>query len=368
MTERQSLPGKAAAGIGCRRRKTIGKIVSLVAFLLLLNAGLCLALEPYKSSSLEMWESFHAQETLDTVYTGTSQCLLGIDPDVLDEARGTHSYNMATNMQSLANSKEAIASAIREYGIRHAVLVVDHELLNTRRNDNGRADQSFWHGKAAAEASVSARIADDLTFMTSRTFFGTPSSITYLMPWVYNRTSNVSLTLQEKKAGRILDETGHRTGKGFQPSAEELSQDVEFISWEEADEWDQVAVSLQDLSISEENLQELRSIRDLCSRENVKLTVIVVPYPNWLSIYRKDDYLAADRQLRSLFEEAGDAFYDFNLILPDYYDASGNGNYSDVGHMNQKGAERFSAFLADFLTACEDGEDVDSWFRGLSES
>ncbi len=340
-----------------------GKCLALVILLLLLNAGLCLVLEPYKSSSLEMWENFHAQETLDTVYTGTSQCLLGIDPSILDAARGTHSYNMATNMQSLSNSREAIASAIREYGIQHAVLVVDHELLNTKRSENGRADQSFWHGKAIAESTVTARLADDLTFMTSRTFFGTPSSLTYLMPWVYNRTLDVKLTLQEKRAGRILDTSGHRTQQGFQPSSQELSQDIEFISWEEADEWDQVAVSLQDLCISEENLQELRSIRDLCSKENVQLTVIIVPYPNWLSIYRKEDYLAVDAKMQALFAEAGYEFYDFNRILPEYYDASGNEYYSDVGHMNRKGAEKFSTFLADFLAASESGEDVTGWFR-----
>lgn len=343
----------------------MGKLLLLAALLVLLNTALCLVLEPYKSSSLEMWEGFHAQESLDTVYTGTSQCLLGIDPAILDAACSTRSYNMATNMQSLANSKEAIASAIREYGIHHAVLVVDHELLNTSRSENGRADQSFWHGKAVAESSVTMRIADDLRFMTSRTFFGTPSSITYLMPWVYNRTSNVKLTLQEKRAGRILDTSGHRTKKGFQPSTQELGQDADFISWEEADEWDQVAVSLQDLQISEENLRELRGIRDLCSSENVELTVIIVPYPNWLSIYRKEEYLSADARLKELFAEADDEFYDFNLILPDYYDASGNEYYSDVGHMNQKGAERFSAFLAKFLTARDQGEDVGSWFRPL---
>lgn len=348
-----------------KRRKTVGKLLLLAALLVLLNTALCLVLEPYKSSSLEMWEGFHAQESLDTVYTGTSQCLLGIDPAILDAACSTRSYNMATNMQSLANSKEAIASAIREYGIQHAVLVVDHELLNTSRSENGRADQSFWHGKAVAESSVTMRIADDLRFMTSRTFFGTPSSITYLMPWVYNRTSNVKLTLQEKRAGRILDTSGHRTKKGFQPSTQELGQDADFISWEEADEWDQVAVSLQDLQISEENLRELRGIRDLCSSENVELTVIIVPYPNWLSIYRKEEYLSADARLKELFAEADDEFYDFNLILPDYYDASGNEYYSDVGHMNQKGAERFSAFLAKFLTARDQGEDVGSWFRPL---
>lgn len=343
----------------------MGKLLLLAALLVLLNTALCLVLEPYKSSSLEMWEGFHAQESLDTVYTGTSQCLLGIDPAILDAACSTRSYNMATNMQSLANSKEAIASAIREYGIQHAVLVVDHELLNTSRSENGRADQSFWHGKAVAESSVTMRIADDLRFMTSRAFFGTPSSITYLMPWVYNRTSNVKLTLQEKRAGRILDTSGHRTKKGFQPSTQELGQDADFISWEEADEWDQVAVSLQDLQISEENLRELRGIRDLCSSENVELTVIIVPYPNWLSIYRKEEYLSADVRLKELFAEADDEFYDFNLILPDYYDASGNEYYSDVGHMNQKGAERFSAFLAKFLTARDQGEDVGSWFRPL---
>ena len=345
------------------KRKTIWKLTALAVTLLLLNAALCWLLEPYKSSSQEMWENFRAQETVDTVYTGTSQCLQGIDPETIDAKLGSSSYNMATNMQSLANSRAAISAAIEEYGIQKAVLVVDHEILNTSRSDNSRADQSFWHGKAVTENSLSARLADDWSFMSAKAFFGKPASLTYLMPWIYNRTSNIGLNIHEKLGGSILDGTGHRTAKGFQPSDEELDPNLEFITWEEAEEWDETAESLQSLAISEENVQELESIRDLCAENGVELTVIIVPYPNWLSIYLRDQYLAVDQQLAEIFAADGFDFYDFNLILPEYYDTSGNDNYSDVGHMNRKGAERFSSFLADFLAAREGGTQVNEWFR-----
>lgn len=346
-----------------RKSRTVLKCVTLLAVLLLVNSVLSWLLEPYLGPSEEMWRNFRQNTQIDTVYVGTSQCLQGINPAVLDEAHGGASYNMATNMQSLANSCDAIQTAIRDFHIRNAFLVIDHEILDLDRSDNFRADQSYWHAKAATEPSIRRRIADDFTFMTSPAFFGKPASLTYLTPWVYNRTASLSLNLKEKLSGKLLDTAGHRTAQGFLPSQEALSPDLSFITWDEAAEWDKTAVSLQDLSISEENRSELIRIRELCAENNVALTVMVVPYPNWLSIYRLEDYLATDRTIAEIFVEDGFDFYDFNLILPEYFDPSGNENYSDVGHMNEKGADRFSSFLGAFLNARESGEDVRSWFR-----
>ena len=343
--------------------RTAFKCAALFTVLILLNSALSWLLEPYLGPSEEMWRNFRSQSQIDTIFVGTSQCLQGINPTVLDETHAGHSYNMATNMQSLANSRDAIQTAIREDHIRNAFLVIDHEILDLNRSDNFRADQSYWHAKAITEPTALHRIADDLTFMTSPSFFGKPASLTYLTPWVYNRTASLSLNLKEKLSGRLLQAEGHRTSQGFLPSHEVLSSDISFITWEEAAEWDQTAVSLQDLSISAENVREMERLRDLCAENHVTLTVIVVPYPNWLSVYRLDEYLAADRRIAGIFAEDGFDFYDFNLILPEYFDPSGNENYSDVGHMNEKGANRFSSFLGTFLNARESGEDVRSWFR-----
>lgn len=354
---------KQDRGSASRVRLALLKTLALLACLFLLNGALSFLMEPYLGPSEEMWRSYRSYEELDTVFVGTSQCLQGINPATLDRVCGSSSCNMATNMQSLANSRDAIAAAIRDHHIQNAVLVIDHEILGLDRSDNFRADQSYWHAKAITEPSVSARLLDDLTFMTSPDFFGKPASLTYLTPWVYNRSSNLSRNLKEKISGTILDAEGHRTAQGFLPSSEELNPDFEFITWEEAKEWDKTAVSLKDLYISEENKEELAGIRDLCAANQVSLTVIVVPYPNWLSIYPLENYLETDAEIASLFAEAGFEFYDFNLILPEYFDASGNENYSDVGHMNERGAERFSAFFGEFLKARSSGEDMRSWFR-----
>ncbi len=354
-----------------RRRKALCKVLGLIIVLLAVNGLLSWLLEPFCGSSQEMWQNFHAMEQMDTVYAGTSQCLQGIDPLTVDaayeEAAGGSaaqvSYNMATNMQSLANSREAIASAIQEFGIRRAVLAVDHEILTGSRTDNARAEQSFWHAKAVTESSLRRRLSDDLRFMTSDAFIGRPASLTYLTPWVYNRTADLRLNLQEKRAGKVLNSDGHRNARGFQPSKEELDPDLNFVAWDEAKEWDQTAVSMQELSVSEENEKELAAIRDLCAANDVELIVVILPYPNWLSIYRREDILQTDGKLREIFSEEGFDTYDFNLLLPEYYDASGNEYYSDVGHMNEKGAERFSRFLGKFLRLREEGVKVDAWFR-----
>jgi len=350
-----TLPAHQKSAIGAQpasvRKRPLCAVLVLIALLLAANALLCFLLEPFRGSSEEMWRGFAADAQIDTVIAGTSQGLSGIDPSALDEALGSHSYNMSTNMQCFANSLDAIETAYEQRGIKRAVLVLDHEMLDAQRYDNFRADASFHHGKEAI-LPLSGKIKDALSFVTDPSFIGKPLSITYWFPWIYNRSTDISLNVREKMAGRVLDETNHRLANGFEPSDDVVDQSIPFITMDEADAWDAQNPDLDTLSLSDENRAVLEQIVQFCRTHAITLYAVIAPYPNWLNIYNKDSYLAMDDTLSGIFSGDGVSFTDYNLTSKEDLPLTTE-NFKDVGHMNTKGAEIFSSFLGEQIKEAE---------------
>ena len=332
----------------------------LIALIVVINMIFSFLIEPYRSSSDEMWRGFAAADSPDTVYTGSSQAMCAINPAVMDEALGTTSYNMATNMQSLHCSLDAIRTAYDRYAISSAVLCIDYELLSTPRSDNSRAEESFYHAKAKI-SSIRSRIADTISFVFDPALFGKAASLTYFFPWIYNRDTDIRNNIAEKQADTVLKTDGHRDVNGFEPSNEQVPDEKVFISYEESAEWSRQK-NLTVPSVSEENLRDYNRILEYCQDHGIQLTVIVVPYLNVFSIYDYTGYMNVKSQLTSLAQNAGFAYYDFNLLLPSVYEKR-NSEFKDYGHMNTMGAERFSSWLADFLQkAQQNPSSADEYF------
>lgn len=332
----------------------------LIALIVVINMILSYLMEPYSSSSDEMWKGFAAADSPDMIYTGSSQTMCAINPAVVDDALGTVSYNMATNMQSLHCSLDVIRTAYERYNISSAVLCIDYELLSTPRSDNSRAEESFYHAKAKI-SSLGQRIADTVSFVFDPALFCKAASLTYFFPWIYNRDLDIRNNIAEKQADSVLNTDGHRDTNGFEPSDEQVSEEKVFITYEESEEWSQ-QTSLAVPTITEENLTDYSRILAFCQEHDIHLTVIVVPYLNVFSIYDYSGYMDVRSQLISLAEDAGFEYYDFNLLLPSVYEKH-NSEFKDYGHMNTKGADRFSAWFADFLQkAQQDPASVQEYF------
>ena len=97
MRERDKRPNSKQAGIP-------GKVCLALLFAAL-TAGLCLLLnfllvDDIHSYSRVMLEEYYAEsETVDTVFVGSSHCYRSIDPRLVDEALGAHSFNLGTSQQ-----------------------------------------------------------------------------------------------------------------------------------------------------------------------------------------------------------------------------------------------------------------------------
>lgn len=342
-------------------------LMSIIAFLVLFsigNAVLSFVLRPFSGPGKEMWDGLNAKDNLDMVFVGSSQCMCDINPEIVQENTGLISYNMGTNMQSIQSSYIAIKEAVNRKNVGTVVLLIDPETMEMKRSDNFRAEQCFMRNLSDT-LPIYTRFRTTLEFMCSEDFFAKPYSISYLVPWTYDRTSNISLNLKEKINGQILDTEGHRDENGYSPSDVVYSIDVEQTRAEDAMKWSLEAGDLHVLSPNRDNLDTLEDIAQFCHEKNVTLYVVTVPALNTFTYYDYFAYVEFTEAIKETLLKYGLTYYDFNLIKEEYFDTIYVPNYRDIGHMNNDGSTAFSGVMGTFLNKTMAGEDVTYLFKDL---
>lgn len=334
-------------------KKTSGRIVALLlimALFLLGNGFLNYVFTPYRGSSGEMWMYYQKAEP-EMIYTGSSQCLCGIDPETVDDILRTSSYNMGTNMQSFRSSYVAIRAAVEEKGVRRVVLCVDDEITGLDRTDNFRADASFQRARNANTNRLTAG-RETLSFLMDEPVLMHTGSINYFFPWSYDRVTDIGQNIKEKRDKKVYDETSHRMITGREPSEEILEDDLTVIGYEEWEEWNQTAGDLEILSLSADSRKELQKIASYCQEKGVELISITLPYPTAFRLYAPESYQKTVEELTELFSAYGFDYRNFNFAKPSFYQIDLS-EYKDTGHFNTKGALRFSQVLAGYLEMSE---------------
>lgn len=331
------------------RKKTFRSKVAfllIMVLFLLCNGILNYVFTPYRGSSGEMW-MYYQQAEPDMIYTGSSQCLCGIDPETVDDILHTASYNMGTNMQSFRSSYVAIRAAVEEKGIKRVVFCVDDEITKLDRTDNFRADASFQRARNANTNRFTAG-RETLAFLLDEPVLMHTGSINYFFPWSYDRVTDIGQNIKEKRDKKVYEEAGHRMITGREPSDEILKDDLRVIGYEEWEEWNQTAGDLELLSLSADSKKELQRIASFCQEKGVDLIPITLPYPTAFRLYAPESYQKTVEELTALFSAYGFDYYNFNFAKPSFYriDLS---EYKDTGHFNTKGALRFSKVLAGYL-------------------
>jgi len=321
-------------------------IIIFLIWVIVLNALLTFVIEPNTSSSSAMWTGFYACEKIDTIYVGTSHCLSGIRPDVIDEITGYKSYNMATNLQSLDSSLAAIKAAYEKYNIKRVIIAIDTEDLGDANEDDLRPKATFIRTKLKHE-SIGSKINESIKFITDPDIIGKSISINYFFPWTYNREMNVIANIKSKLSGEIENT---RDEFGFEPSDEIIQSEREsYIDVDSAIEWNMEAEALNDVYISDNNKEGLIKILGYCKQNDIEVIGINIPYLTYLTVNSYDSYRDLNNEISGLFSEYSYLYYDFNLINEKYYSYDIN-EFKDTGHMNTAGATSFSKFFGEFVS------------------
>ena len=323
-----------------------------------LTAGLCLLLnfllvDDIHSYSRVMLEEYYAEsETVDTVFVGSSHCYRSIDPRLVDEALGTHSFNLGTSQQLPDGSYYLIREAGENSPLKtvyletfytgysqtesKAVPLACFLITDYLRPTSMNRYQYLWEmGGPAAFADLIFRPAHD---RHPRRIAGTVAGQTHRR--VYARQLCLChLRREEAYQGRGFVYTWGTPPYGFGSIADVDPQ----------------------APVSEFGADYLQRIADYCAQQGIRLVMFTAPLP---SAYLADTegYQYFVDYMKAFAAKNGSEYWDFSLWRDTGTFSPGFEDYSDAHHLNGQGAERFTRVFCRVAAASEAGEDVNVFF------
>ena len=340
-------------------RKKIFKIIACVLLIsvvvIALNEALCFALEPddRSSESKAMWKNYREQKVLDTVYAGSSFCLVSFDPDVIDAEAGTKYYNMGTYGQPLPQSYIAIKTAIKEHHITTAVLAIGYYALRDS-DESTNAEVAFLHAQAEGQP-LNKKIGIGLEYITQPDNITRGVSLNYFSPWIYNHVnyspSEVANNIGNKLSGEYEKEGWEDS---FRKGCVTENRTLDYTDKEQTERTSKAMYGNE--PASEYGLDQLDRLCKLCNKNGCRLIIINTPRPAYDVIsYGTDEYFDQMRTLNSFLTERGATYYDFNLAKPELFE-SHKDYYASSEHLNTKGTEVFSKSFGYFIKKILSGE------------
>lgn len=335
--------------------KIIITVVIIVIAVIAINEFMCFALEPddRSSESKAMWKNYREQGELDTVYAGSSFCLVSFDPEVIDAEAGTKSYNMGTYGQPLPQSYIAIRTAIKEHHVKNVVLAIGYYAL--RDSDKStNAEVTFLHAQAEGQSLVKkAKIG--LEYITQPDNITRGVSLNYFSPWVYNHVNFSPSEIVNNVSNKL---NGEYEKEGWEDSFRKgCVTENRTLDYNDKEQTERTSKAMYgNEPASEYGLDQLDRLCKLCNKNGCRLIVINTPRPTYDVIsYGTDEYFDQMQTLKSYLSERGASYYDFNLAKPELYE-SHKDYYASSEHLNTKGTEVFSESFGLFLKSILDGE------------
>ena len=175
---------RADNGTPKRPRSVLRRVVEtlvIVGIVVGLDVLLVYALFPFGSTSEVVWSEYAAADNqdIDTVIVGSSTGQRCVDPNVLDSARGTSTFSLATPAQPIENTYLAVSEAISSHHVHRVIMGVDYETMSLDPWDEGTV--TYVQVKAAHE-SLHKAMGDYAWLLTTPGFPSTRGSLRFSSP------------------------------------------------------------------------------------------------------------------------------------------------------------------------------------------
>lgn len=350
-------------------RKTVSHLFRLLLFLFI-AALLFLAATPvFIPKWPDIWRvpesvrGFYAleEDSLDTIVLGTSQVISGISAPQLYREAGIRAYTLGTPRQPMLCSYYYLRDALRLHPHLKSVVLEVNEVFHLCGDASYHKALDYMPMSQVKREAIRDRVKWARQRDAEMGTDDAPTALSYLLPLLnyhsrWNELNKDDFTSHledphDPQRGFVIQIPG--TSKGtYQP----LNVDSP-VTFAQPDE---------------EALYFFRAICDLCKEKGLSLVLVKTPRPVWVTpSWRVDNYFT----IQALAKEYSVPYLDFNTSP--LIDAVGFQYNKDIlknseNHLNLSGAEKITAYLADFLTAncgAEDkrnGPDADTLNRDLT--
>lgn len=341
------------------KRKVLQKVALAVAFVLLstvlLAAARFLLVDDVHSYSRVMLQELYAQAgQIDTLFLGSSHCYRSVDPSVVDEVLGTHSFNAGSSQQLPDGSYYMLREAAEQNPLKTVYL----EMFYTGYNQSASRDipmacylltdymrwNSPWRYQYLWEMGGLAALADLL--LPARHGIAAPGSLPEL--WKAKLTD-----------GYEPDNYSYVT----YPSEGEAYRGNGFVYTEGVaqDGYSTLLNVDPEHPLSDFGWENLERVAAFCKAQGIRLVLFTAPLPS-AYLCNTQNYQAYVDAVQEFARQHDTEYWDFSLYRKPKAMDLGGGDFSDAHHLNGSGAEKFTALLCDVIARDAAGEDVSALF------
>lgn len=296
-----------------------------------------------------LWHNFYKDDgKIENIYLGSSHVYCDLNPRQLDDINGRYNFNLSSSGQTLNGSYYLLREADKNNNLSHVYLELYYwcsvnyspgiDMIDVGASAN-------WKNTDYMKNSY-----NKCSYMLS--LAGTEKYADIFFPFIRYRTKlgnwdYIIRTMEAKGTDEYSDFEfyfEYDDGNGY----EEYKQQGYYCSTREFPDgqrlYNQNRVLDKD-PMGEKSERYLRKIICYCQERGIPITLFVSPIDE-LQLISTEHYDYYVDQVREIAGEYGVEFYDFNLIKEEYLDIQHGEYFMDAGHLNNKGADMFTAFFS----------------------
>ncbi|MBR4909229.1 MAG: hypothetical protein IKZ43_09500 [Acidaminococcaceae bacterium] len=293
-------------------------------------------------------QMYYSPKNIDIVFLGSSHVYRALIPEITDKVFGKYTFNAGTSSQALDGSfallQEICACHKPEqvylelyYAIADAEEYKDREQMVATYIVSDYMRPSFRKFEYLVNASADSHYVN--SFIPARRNWHTLFQPKYIYNLIKKKQSE-----DYKNYRWVKDNKEYYVDRGFVANDEVVDPD---------EYWNKLAYGNIEkaVKLTEKNdwYRSLKNIITYCKKNNIKLTLFVVPEPEW-TLVGKGNYQKYHDMVQTIADSNEIGFYDFNFCKSQFFDTRDYKLFKDEHHLNTVGAKEFSKLFSRFFT------------------
>ena len=290
-------------------------------------------------------ELYTSKKNIDIAFVGSSHCMNSFVPSLLDKKFDTYTFNIGSSGQSLDGSFVMIQELCKYNKPKQIYLEVYYNVIVGKYKDRKQMTNTYIisdYMKPSLEKLIyllNASSKDHYvnSFILARRNWKKLLDFDYIL-------KNIKKKHTELYKNYKLDEF-NREGKSYYVERGYCTCNNIFSAY-----WNDRAYGKLYIKLTEKNdwYKSLLDIINYCKKQNIILTFIIAPEPEW-NIVGKINYQEYHDFIQNIADKHNVELLDFNLRNSKYFDSSYLNFFQDNHHLNNIGSEEFSNVFADFI-------------------
>ena len=314
----------------------------------------------YSFTRIMFHEFYTSKKNIDVAFVGSSHCMHSFVPSIMDKKFNSYTFNMGSASQRLDGSCIMIKELCSFNKPKYIYLELYPNIVYTKKyKDTTKMTETYVLSdymrpsfrKIIYLLNASSKDHYVNSFILARRNWKQLLDFDYIIKNIQKKHTEF---YKNYKFYYELD-TLKRKDMYYVEKGYCTSYKIFFSYWNELAYGNLNA----QIKMTEKNdwYKSLLDIINFCKKENIKLTFVIAPTPEW-NIVGKKKYQEYHDFVQSIADKYDLDFWDFNLCKPKYFDASNLNLFKDTHHLNKFGSEQFSNIFADFINGKIAKEDL----------